>query len=255
MPPTKREAADADAAEMSKKYRSAIDALADEWICPITHELPLDPVTASDGRVYERSAITSWLMRELPAGQPAKSPVTNEPMSPRLIPAPQVRNTIRGMVASGAVSGDKAEAWKTRLQEQEEVEEMRRKAEGGDIKMASRLGDKYYLGKVIRRDYAQALRWYKFAADGGDSHSLMMCGSFYANGLSDETITVIRNEARAIMYFTWSAAVGERSGAKSCMNLGNAFKNGKLGLDEDKEEATKWYDKAFHLFSTSEDVN
>eukprot|EP00550_Attheya_septentrionalis_P003018 CAMPEP_0198281798 /NCGR_PEP_ID=MMETSP1449-20131203/1671_1 /TAXON_ID=420275 /ORGANISM="Attheya septentrionalis, Strain CCMP2084" /LENGTH=90 /DNA_ID=CAMNT_0043977717 /DNA_START=9 /DNA_END=277 /DNA_ORIENTATION=+ len=29
----------------------------DELVCPITLDLPFDPVTAEDGRVYERSAI------------------------------------------------------------------------------------------------------------------------------------------------------------------------------------------------------
>ena len=35
----------ADAEESSKKFRSAIDELAEEWVCPITCELPVDPVS------------------------------------------------------------------------------------------------------------------------------------------------------------------------------------------------------------------
>jgi hypothetical protein len=31
--------------------------VADEYVCPITAELPIDPVTAEDGRCYERCAI------------------------------------------------------------------------------------------------------------------------------------------------------------------------------------------------------
>ena len=31
--------------------------LALEYLCPITRELPVDPVMAEDGRIYERSAI------------------------------------------------------------------------------------------------------------------------------------------------------------------------------------------------------
>ena len=37
----------------AKKYKSALDTMADEYI-PIRSELPLDPVMAEDGRVYER---------------------------------------------------------------------------------------------------------------------------------------------------------------------------------------------------------
>jgi len=116
MPP-KRKAGDADTAAELKKCRSAIDALADEFICPITQELPIDPVMAEDGRVYEWSAIESWLAR---AGQQARSPVTNEPMGPHLLPALQVRNNIKGMVQSGALSGSKADGWKARLAGEEE---------------------------------------------------------------------------------------------------------------------------------------
>ena len=40
-----------------KRFRSAIDESLDEFLCPITHSLPLEPVLAEDGKVYERSAI------------------------------------------------------------------------------------------------------------------------------------------------------------------------------------------------------
>ena len=51
----------ADTAANCKRFRSAIDDSFSEFLCPITHELPLDPVTATDGHVYERSAIEQWL--------------------------------------------------------------------------------------------------------------------------------------------------------------------------------------------------
>ena len=100
---------------MAKKYKSALDKLADEFICPITSELPVDPVTAEDGRVYEKSALLEWFATK-PEDE-IKSPVTNEPMGKRLLPAVQVRNTIKGMVQSGAICGEKADAWKKRLEE------------------------------------------------------------------------------------------------------------------------------------------
>ena len=80
MPPKRKAAADTAGAAEAKKLRSAMDAVAEEWVCPITQELPLDPVTAEDGRVYERSAIATRLGRARPAGEAVKSPVTNEPM-------------------------------------------------------------------------------------------------------------------------------------------------------------------------------
>ena len=57
MAPKRRADAAANGTEEAKKYKSAIDAMADEWICPITTELAFDPVLAEDGQMYERSAI------------------------------------------------------------------------------------------------------------------------------------------------------------------------------------------------------
>ena len=125
------DAATAEAATSeAKKYKSALDTNADELVCPITSELPLDPVMAEDGRVYERSAIEQWFANK--EEDQVKSPITNELMGKKLLPAVQVRNIIKTMVQSGALSGDKADAWNTRLEEEQEVEDTRMKAEGGN---------------------------------------------------------------------------------------------------------------------------
>jgi len=47
----------------AKHLKQNLDRSATEFVCPITHELPLDPVTAEDGRVYKRKAIEEWLLR------------------------------------------------------------------------------------------------------------------------------------------------------------------------------------------------
>ena len=33
----------------------------DEYVCPITQEFMVDPVTCADGHTYERTAILEWL--------------------------------------------------------------------------------------------------------------------------------------------------------------------------------------------------
>ena len=84
MPP-KRAASKETQAETQavvKRYRQAIDEVAEEYVCPITAELPVDPVTAEDGRCYERCAIEEWFERQSQAQ--VKFPVTNELMGKRL---------------------------------------------------------------------------------------------------------------------------------------------------------------------------
>ena len=62
MPPKRAasEETQAETLQACKRYRQAIDDVAEEYVCPITAELPIDPVTAEDGRCYERWAIEEW---------------------------------------------------------------------------------------------------------------------------------------------------------------------------------------------------
>ena len=132
MPPRKRAASALEESEAeNKRIRESIDELAEEFVCPITHELPLDPVTAEDGHVYERSAIEGWFATR-PERQ-VNSPMTNERMGKKLLPAVQVKNTIKGMVRTGVLKGAKADAWKKRLEEEATLAALRQRAEGGDV--------------------------------------------------------------------------------------------------------------------------
>ena len=111
MPPKRAAAADAET-ESHKKLRSAVDSMADEWVCPITFELPLDPVMAEDGRTYERSAIEEVIRTQ---GAGLRSPITNQPMGARLMENIQARSTIEKLVRSGVIAGDKTEKLTERL--------------------------------------------------------------------------------------------------------------------------------------------
>ncbi|XP_019897921.2 WD repeat, SAM and U-box domain-containing protein 1 isoform X2 [Esox lucius] len=52
----------------------------DEFLCPITRELMMDPVIAADGYSYERAAIESWI-----ATKNRSSPMTNLPLQTTLL--------------------------------------------------------------------------------------------------------------------------------------------------------------------------
>ena len=159
-----REAAEDATGQELRKTKSALNEAFAELVCPITFSLPVDPVTAEDGNVYERSAIEDWLEKQ------RKSPVTNLAMGTRLLPALRVKNMIRGMVASGALTGDKVDAWKLKLEEEEEVAEMLRKAEAGDGKAMYNLGVCYENGELgLAKDKAKAFEWYKKSHEAGNA--------------------------------------------------------------------------------------
>ena len=54
-----RDAYDEAQAE-NKRFKTATSNVVDELLCPITQQLPVDPVMAKDGRLYERVAINEW---------------------------------------------------------------------------------------------------------------------------------------------------------------------------------------------------
>ena len=62
---------------MSRKRKalSLAESIHDELICPITYEMPAEPVYAEDGRLYERSAIEQWF-----AADNRSSPMTKLPI-------------------------------------------------------------------------------------------------------------------------------------------------------------------------------
>jgi hypothetical protein len=86
-----------------------------ELICPITYELPLYPVTAEDGRVYERAAIEQHMKDK--TGEDLKSPITNQPMGRRLYPAVQHKNLIQMLIDTAVITGDLANSWNIKVLE------------------------------------------------------------------------------------------------------------------------------------------
>ena len=86
---TMREAA--EAARRERRTSLGLDELKtpDEFVCPITYEVMQDPVVASDGHTYERSAIEEVLA--LPEER-RKSPLTREPLQASLFPNRALKN-------------------------------------------------------------------------------------------------------------------------------------------------------------------
>ncbi|KAK9884031.1 hypothetical protein WA026_004964 [Henosepilachna vigintioctopunctata] len=59
-----------------KIFNTKRDDIPFDFLCPITHEIMMEPVICSDGFTYERKAITEWWM----SGK-YTSPMTNEPLA------------------------------------------------------------------------------------------------------------------------------------------------------------------------------
>ena len=226
-------------AELANQMRESIKDVAAEYVCPLTLELPVDPVMAKDGRIYERSHILAWLSRN------ATSPVTREPMGTELTPVPIIRNSIEKLVSSGAIEGDIAEAWqkasaKKRADEML-VKETRAKAEGGEGDAMYLLGAWYQLGmNGLAKDKAQARAWYERSAAARDPRGLATFGSCLLVGeLGDGGP---QDNALGLVNVTEAAHLGSDLGAYL---LGRGFFAGDWGLPEDHRRARYWLKKVF----------
>ena len=227
MPPKRKDTEDTkDTAASSKRFRLAIGESIEELICPITYELPLDPVLAEDGKVYERSAIETWLQNN------QRSPLTNEAIGNRLTPATQIKNIIKLMVQSNALPEHKVKAWRERIAEEQEVAKVRTQAERGDTKAAFHLGGWLEWGyKNLRKDENEAYEWYELSAKGGHAGAMGALADCYRCGRGVE-----RNDALALRWASAGTALGND---RAMMTLGAMYADGAAGLPKDNEEALK----------------
>jgi hypothetical protein len=70
----------------------------DEFICPITLELFREPIVASDGNTYEKSALFKWLSSN------NTSPKTREFMEPTMVPNSNLKKLISDIIAEGGLN-------------------------------------------------------------------------------------------------------------------------------------------------------
>ena len=214
------------ATEQANKFKKTVDDSASEILCPITQELPIDPVTAEDGRVYERSAIEEWLEKN------EKSPHTNEPMGKKLLPALQAKNMIAALVKSGALSADKCVSWTQKLEQEKKVEELRQRAEAGEVRAMTQLAFKYKSGDGVKKDVAGYFQWSKRAADLNDAAGMSMVAvcHLHANGTT-------KNEPAGLIEIGQAAGLGSEH---ACYVLANAYRVGRYGLDKDVSQVARW---------------
>mmetsp|Transcript_56460 Transcript_56460/g.93306 ORF Transcript_56460/g.93306 Transcript_56460/m.93306 type:complete len:267 (+) Transcript_56460:46-846(+) len=227
---TKRDAEEAAeaATQETKRVKSAMNTIADEYVCPISQELPLDPVMAEDGKIYERADITTWLASN------RRSPITNEQIGDRLLPATQVRNMIEQLVRSGAIEGDEAVRWKQKLQDEKQLKELRAKAEADDGDAIHDIGIAYSFGLFgLAISMPEARSWFLRGAN-NNPRCMARAGEFLLKGLGGAAKT-----AHGLLLT--SRAADDIDRAAYCLGL--AYMRGLWGLDKDLEQAKYWLQK------------
>ena len=93
----------------------------------------------------------------------------------------------------------------------------------------------YEHGKVVKKDKAEAVKWYRKAAMQGDSRAQTNLGNMYEYGTG-----VGKDEAEAVK---WYRKAAEQGYSRAQNNLGVMYDNG-TGVEKDEAEAVKWFRKA-----------
>ena len=108
--------------------------------CPITLEIPFEPMTASDGIIYDKHAIETYMETS------AYSPVTRELLNPRLFPSKSTVASIETAIEAKVIGEREAQRWKNGRY----IIGLRRQALEGNLDAMAQLFFCYAMGHKTR---------------------------------------------------------------------------------------------------------
>jgi len=220
------------------------DALVELYICPITHELMVDPVTAEDGQTYERAAIENWLERNerSPLDPSTRIRVTN------LTAVRTVQKSIESLIESGFVDGKLSDHWKEKKKEMNcAMKKSQKLFDEGSVMEAAKMGLPEAQGKVagwyrygrngMEKDKNMGFAWAKKAADGKDMYGQLELGHAYnfGEGVHEDVS----------MALSWYEKAANQGCTCSMCNLGLLYEHEGIEIDQNfDQKAASWYEKA-----------
>ena len=111
--------------------------------------------------------------------------------------------------------------------------EIRAGADKGDVKAQYELGRAFFSGTLgVAKDEAEAVKWFRKAAEQNVADAQFSLGVCYANGRG-----VTKDDAEAVKWFRKAA---EQNLADAQYNLGVCYDSGE-GVAKDEVEAYKWW--------------
>ncbi|NBX88651.1 MAG: sel1 repeat family protein [Betaproteobacteria bacterium] len=105
----------------------------------------------------------------------------------------------------------------------------------GDAQAQYNLGNCFYYGKEVEKDNAQAVVWWRLAAEQGNAQAQCNLGYCYCygGGVAQDYVQAVK----------WSRKAADQGLAKAQFNLGQFYFHGE-GVAQDYVQAVKWYHKA-----------
>ncbi|MBL0155695.1 MAG: sel1 repeat family protein [Bryobacterales bacterium] len=113
--------------------------------------------------------------------------------------------------------------------------ELRQSAEAGDADAQHKLGNAYFAGIELKRDYAEAAKWYRKAAEQGKAASQYYLGSIHSAGQIP-----LPDYSEAAKWLFRSAQQGYRP---AFHGVGILYEKGR-GVQQSDMEAVNWFRRA-----------
>jgi TPR repeat protein len=115
-------------------------------------------------------------------------------------------------------------------------------AEQGNVKAQNNLGEMYFNGRGVPKDYVEAMKWFRKAAGQGNAQAQFNLGLMYVLGQG-----VPQDYAEAMK---WYRKAAEQGNALAQFNLGSMYAKGH-GVPQDNVLAYVWFDLAVPQFPAS----
>ncbi len=128
---------------------------------------------------------------------------------------------------------------------------VRTNAEKGNAAAMNILGDFYFNGEHVGKDYTEAIKWYKKAAEKGNVSAMCNLGICYQYGFGASI-----NDENLALAIEWYKKAADQGYARAQYHLGNCYENQKIDdkikdkaqrdalTAKHREQAFPWYKKA-----------
>ena len=207
-------------------------------------ELPVAPVIAEDGRIYDKPAIKQYYQTK-PGNVKVPSPMTQVLMGKKLLPAPNIKSHIESMVTNGYIEGQLADKWKENVSLKKKLGELMEKA--GKKQPLSRVDMKLLAEWCVvgnaelgfERNFKMALELFETLHVSGDPEGSAHLGRMFYRGLGTSPKT-----QKGLVYLGIARGLGSSLGA---FFLADCFANPEAGLPIDVAEACFFYKLSLRL--------
>lgn len=114
------------------------------------------------------------------------------------------------------------------MENQANIEELTKLAEQGDVTARNQLGNCYFQGIGVRKNYDESLKWYLKSAEQGDKDGQYYTALIYVTK---------QNYQEAVK---WSQLAAEQGQAEAINQLGWHYEHG-FGVEKDEKKAAALY--------------